>query len=46
MGVSGLVKFRGFNQGIPVAEKAYLFKELYIQTIIRNPKKVGLFGYR
>ena len=21
-------------------------KELYIETIIRNPKKVGLFGYR
>ena len=33
--------------GLPVAEKTYLFlKELYIETIIRNPKKVGLFGYR
>ena len=31
---------------LPVAEKTYLFKELYIETIIRNPKKVGLFGYR
>ena len=26
--------------------KTYLFKELDIGTIIRNPKKVGLFGYR
>ena len=34
------------DQSIPVAEKTYLFKELYIETIIRNPKKVGLFGYR
>ena len=33
-------------QLLPVAEKTYLFKELYIETIIRNPKKVGLFGYR
>ena len=33
-------------QGVPVAEKTYLFRELYIETIIRNPKKVGLFGYR
>ena len=31
---------------IPVAEKTYLFEELCIETIIRNPKKVGLFGYR
>ena len=34
------------DQGVPVAEKTYIFKELYIETIIRNPKKVGLFGYR
>ena len=27
-------------------KKAYLFKELYIETIMRNPKKVGPFGYR
>ena len=34
-------------QGMPVAGKTYLFKELYTETqIIRNPKKVGLFGYR
>ena len=32
--------------GTPVTEKTYLFKELYIETIIRNPKKVGLPGYR
>ena len=29
-----------------MAQKTYLFKELYIETIIRNPKKVGLFAYR
>ena len=34
------------DQGLPVAEKTDLFKELYTETIIRNPKKVGLFGYR
>ena len=33
-------------EGLPVAEKTYPFKELYIEAIIRNPKKVGLFGYR
>ena len=32
-------------KGLPVAQKTDLFKELYIETIIRNPKKVGLFGY-
>ena len=31
---------------LPVAEKTYLFKELYIETIIMNPKNVGLSGYR
>ena len=44
---------RGFNpytinpkpHTLPVAQKTYLFKELYIETIIRNPKRVGLFGY-
>ena len=37
------------NSGyLPVTEneKTYLFKELYIEAIIRNPKKVGLSGYR
>ena len=29
-----------------MAQKTYLFEELYMKTIIRNPKKVGLFGYR
>ena len=29
-----------------MAQKTYLFKELYIETIIRNPEKVGLSGYR
>ena len=33
-------------QGLPVTEKTYLFQKLYIETIIRNPKNVGLFGYR
>ena len=33
-------------QGSPVAETTYLFKELYIETTIRNPTKVGLCGYR
>ena len=28
------------------SEKTYLLKELYIETIIRNPEKVALFGYR
>ena len=37
----------GFGvEGLPVAEKTYLLEELYIEIIIRNPKKVGLFGYR
>ena len=31
------------GRSLPVAEKTYLFRELYIETIIRNPKKVGLF---
>ena len=31
---------------LPVAQKTYLFGELYVETIMRNPKKVGLFGYR
>ena len=34
------------TQAKSVAEKTYLFRELYIETIIRNPNKVGLFGYR
>ena len=37
----------GFGfMAIPLTEKAYLFWELYIETIIRNPEKIGLFGYR
>ena len=24
---------------LPVAQKTYIFKELYIETILRNPKK-------
>ena len=28
----------GFK-GLPVTEKTYLFKEVYIETIIRNPKQ-------
>ena len=46
--VAQLVSF-GFLQGLqglPVTEKTYLFKDLYIETIIRNPKKVGLSDYR
>ena len=31
---------------IACSRKTYLFKKLYTETIIRNPKKVGLFGYR
>ena len=31
---------------VPVTEKACLFEELHIETVIRNPKQVGLFGYR
>ena len=30
-------------QGLPVTEKTYLCKELYVETIIRNPEKLGLF---
>ena len=33
-------------KAIPVAEKTYVFQDLDIGTLIRNPKKVGLFGYR
>ena len=31
---------------VPLAPKTDHFKKLYIETIIRNPEKVGLFGYR
>ena len=34
------------SETLPVTEKTYLCKELYIETRIRNPKMVGLFGYR
>ena len=30
----------------PVTEKTYRCKELYIETIVRNPEKVGLFDDR
>ena len=33
------------DQGLPVAQKAYLFKELHLEAISRS-RKVGLFGYR
>ena len=33
-------------EALPVTDKIYRFKELYIETIVRNPKKVGHFGYR
>ena len=32
--------------GLPVAQKTYHFKEVYIETIIRSHEKVGVFGYR
>ena len=28
-------------ESLPVAQQTYLFKELYIEIKIRNPKKVG-----
>ena len=28
-----------------MTEKTYVFKELYIETITRNPQKVGLSGF-
>ena len=31
---------------LPVAHNTYLLRELYIETIIIFPNKVGLFGYR
>ena len=34
------------DEGVPATEKSYYFKELYIDIIIRNPKNVGLSGYR
>ena len=40
-------KASGFDVcGLAVAQKTYLFMELYRETIIRNPKMVGLFGRR
>ena len=36
-------KFQGL--GLPVAQKTYHFWN-FIETIKRNPKKVGLFGDR
>ena len=34
------------SPALPAAQKTYLFKELYIETVIRSPKTGGLFGYR
>ena len=34
------------NEALSVTDKTYLFKELYTETMIRNPKKVGLSGHR
>ena len=31
---------------LPLARKTDLFKKLYIETIIRNPTKVGFSGHR
>ena len=31
---------------LPLAPKTDLSKDLYIETIIRNPKKVGFSGHR
>ena len=31
-------------EGLPVAEKTYLFKEVYIEIIIKKPEKVGEKG--
>ena len=57
-GCEGLHKASRFNyygalmihgaraQGLPATEKTYHFKEIYIETIVRDPKKVGLFGYK
>ena len=45
-GVCSLNASAHFDVGVTGNDKTYLFKELYIETIIRNPKKVGLFGYR
>ena len=33
-------------RSLPVAEKTYRFKELYTESMIENPKKVGLSGFR
>ena len=43
------LRFDGIRQsyeGVPLAPKTDLFKKLYIETIIRNPKKVGFSGHR
>ena len=33
---SGVVEFRGLGVRVPVAQKTYCFKKLYIETILRN----------
>ena len=38
--------FINTKQTLPVAQKTHLFEELYRETIIKNPKRVELFGYR
>ena len=40
------VIFRSAFRPLPLAPKTDLFKKLYIETIIRNPKKVGFSGHR
>ena len=51
---SSFTGFGGFHVGfrvldirtLPLARKTDLFKKLYIETIIRNPTKVGFSGHR
>ena len=33
-------------QGLPGPQRTYLFKDLYKEIIIRNPKKEGFIGLR
>ena len=35
--LKGTLRAMLFGYTIPVAQKTYLFKKLYIETIIRNP---------
>ena len=45
-GLQGCVETNPKLSTPAVAEKTYHFKELHIETIVRSPKNVGLFGYR